>query len=363
MSLAILLPSLEAGGAERNAINLALGLRRRGVHVEFVLAEARGEYLHLVPDDIAVTNLGARHVALSLPRLVRYLRHEEPETLLAVMDHMSIVALMARKLGGTSTRILASSQTIMSQARFGSVPKREVLIPFLARITYPWADCVITVSHGAAEDLSRMTGLAPKQIRVLYNPVVTPQLFKQMQEPLHHPWFTSGEPPVLLAAGRLAMEKDFSTLLRAFELVRENRAVRLVILGEGPLRPMLEDLVMELGIEADVSLPGYENNPYAYMRHAHVFVLSSAWEGLPTVLIEAMACGTPVVSTDCPGGASEILLNGDYGSLVPVGNARALADSILDTLTAPLRQDLLRSRAMDFHVDKIVNEYLDIVAK
>ena len=362
LSLAIFLPSLEGGGAQRNALNLAIGIEKRGLPVQLVLAEARGVYMKLVPETIPIVDLDSAHVVRSLPRFVSFLRRERPETVLAVMDHVNIVALLAQRIARTSTRTIVSTRTIMSLARHGAVPKREAFLPPLARLTYPWADTVIAVSQGAAEDLSRVIGLDSDRIQVIYNPVVTSEMLERQHEPSAHPWFNPGEPPVICAAGRLAPEKDFATLLRAFRLMHEQQPSRLMILGEGPLRHNLETLIAELGIAESVSLPGYVENPYPYMANSAVFVLSSAWEGLPTVLIEAMAFGTPVVSTDCPGGAAEILEDGHHGQLVNVGDAQALANAILDSLLSPRNADQLRSRAMDFHVDKIVEEYISLFA-
>lgn len=362
LSLAIFLPSLEGGGAQRNVLNLAIGIEKRGLPVQLVLAEARGVYLKLVPETIPIIDLDSSHVARSLPRLVSFLRRERPDTVLAVMDHANIVALLAQRIARTSTRIIVSTRTIMSLARHGAVPKREAFLPYLARLTYPWANTVIAVSQGAAEDLSSVIGLDADRIQVIYNPVVTSEMLERQHEPLAHPWFRPEEPPILCAVGRLAPEKDFATLLQAFRLVREQHPSRLMILGEGPLRHDLETLIARLGVAESVSLPGYIENPYPYMANSAVFVLSSAWEGLPTVLIEAMAFGTPVVSTDCPGGAVEILGNGQYGQMVPVGDAPALANAILDALLHPGDSDQLRSRAMDFHVDKIVDEYIALFA-
>ena len=172
-----------------------------------------------------------------------------------------------------------------------------------------------------------------------------------------------GAPPLLLAAGRLAPAKDFATLLRAFARVRARRPVHLVILGEGGLRHTLEKQLRELGIEADVELHGFVDNPFAWMSRASLFVLSSAWEGSPGVLVEAMACGCPVVSTDCPSGPDEILDGGRYGRLVPVGDAAALTEAIATTLDATIDREALRARAREFDVDRAIERYLDVLLR
>ena len=198
----------------------------------------------------------------------------------------------------------------------------------------------------------------------IYNPVVTAELVSQSRAPLDHPWLQLGAPPVILGVGRLHEQKDFPTLLRAFARVRAKREARLIILGEAKhaeYRTELTTLAAQLGIANDVMFPGFVDNPFAYMAHAAVFVLSSAWEGLPTVLIEALACGCPVVSTDCPSGPAEILENGKYGPLVPVGDDVALADAICSVLNTPPNRDWLRARGALFGVDHVADRYLGVL--
>lgn len=332
MRIAFFLPSLGGGGCERAMLNLAHGFAERGWAVDIVLAKGEGPYLRQVQSGVRVVDLGASRVLTSLPGLVRYLRHERPRALLSAIDHANVVALWAQKLAGVPVRVVASVHSTPSRAAVNARNLRARLMPYWVRPFYPWAYAVVAVSKGVAEDLIRVTGLPREKVKVIYNPVVTPELFAKAKEPLEHPWFAPDEPPVVLGVGRLTAAKDFPTLIRAFALVRRERPARLVILGDGEERPKLEALVRELRIEADVLLAGFVDNPYKYMRRAGVFVLSSQWEGLPTVLIEAMALGTPVVATDCPSGPREILEEGRWGKLVPPGNPEKLARGILEAL-------------------------------
>jgi glycosyltransferase involved in cell wall biosynthesis len=207
------------------------------------------------------------------------------------------------------------------------------------RWLYPQADMIVAVSEGVREDIAALTGLDHKRIIVIPNPVVTPELLAQADKPLIHPWFQAAEPPVILGVGRLTRQKDFPTLLQAFAEVRKRISCRLVVLGEGRDRNKLEALASTLGIENDIALPGFVANPYPYMVNARVFVLSSAWEGSPNVLTEALALGMPVVATDCPSGPREILQNGRHGRLVPPGRPGAMAKAIVEMMeTPPLRQ-------------------------
>jgi len=359
--VALFLPSLRGGGAEKVMVNLARGFVERGLQVDLVLAKAEGPYLSQVPPEVRVVDLGARRVLYSLPGLVRYLRQERPQAMLSTLSHANIITLWAKKLARVSTRLVVREANTISMETTNVPTLKGKLMPHLIRIFYPWADTIVANSRGVAEDLMKLTGLSPDNIKVIYNPVVTPELFVKAEEPLDHPWFGPGEPPVILGVGRLTKQKDFPTLIRAFALVRKERPARLMILGEGEERPNLEALVRELGLEEDVALPGFVENPYKYMKRAAVFVLSSRWEGLPTVLIEAMALGTPVVATDCPSGPAEILEGGKWGRLVPVGDINALSESILAALEGAHPTKGVGSSLSTFTLESVIEQYLVVL--
>ena len=359
--VSLFVPSLGGGGAERVMLNLAQGFAERGLAVDLVLAQVEGPYLDQVSPKVRVVDLKAPRVLLSLPALIRYLRQECPVALLCAMHHTNIVALWAKLLSGVSTRVVATVHNTSSSVSLNSSPRRAQLMPLLMRLFYPWADRIVTVSEGVADNLAQMANLPRQRIQVIYNPVVTPELFAKAQAPLDHPWFRLGEPPVILGVGRLTKQKDFPTLIKAFAIVRQSCPARLVILGEGEDRLKLEALVKEIGLEGAVSMPGFLENPYVYMAKASVVVLSSAWEGFGNVIAEAMACGTPVVSTDCKSGPAEILENGKYGELVPVGDVEELARAIARTLQNPQCSQTLQNRAAEFSQEKIINQYLELL--
>lgn len=338
--VALFMPSMRGGGAERVMLNLAYRLVERDVQVDVVLAQGEGAYLSRVPEMARVIDLKAKRVLTSIPALRRYLLQERPATLLAAVAHANLAALLARLWAKVPTRIVISIHNTFSIAAQGAEMKRSRAFPAVARWLYPCADGIVAVSHGVADDLSQTINLDRGRIDVVYNPVVTPDLYQQADEPFSHPWFGDADVPVILGVGRLSAQKNFPLLLRAVAKVREQRPVRLMILGEGDDRTALEALVRELGLSGDVALPGFVDNPFTYMRHAQLFVLSSDWEGLPTVLIEALACGCPVVSTNCPSGPMEILDGGTYGALVPMRDADALAKAILASLDQPIRTGL-----------------------
>lgn len=335
--IAIFYGFLGGGGIERVITNLARSLTERGLKVDLVLSNTgKGSHLWLIPPNVRLIDLGSRRLFMSLPGLMRYLQREQPVSLLSAGHYCNEVALLAKCLSGVSTRIVVSEHNQLSQVTQHADGFKERLTPLIARCFYPWADGIVAVSQGVALDLASMTGLSLNRIQVIYNPVILPELLERVQEPVEHPWFAPGQPPVILGVGKLEEQKNFSNLIRAFAQVRRVQQARLVILGWGP-EPgpsLLKNLVRELSLENDVDLPGHVKNPFAYMARASVFVLSSDWEGLPTVLIEAMAVGIPVVSTNCKSGPAEILDNGKYGFLTPVGDSNALAEAILNTLSS-----------------------------
>jgi glycosyltransferase involved in cell wall biosynthesis len=326
--LAIFLPSLIGGGAERAMLNLAQGFAERGYAVDLVLAQSKGPYLREVNNLIRIVDLKASRVLTGLPTLVRYLRRERPKALISALDYANVVALWARRLARIPSQVLVNEQNTISRSARNSVRKRQRVVPYLIKRFYPWADYIVGNSQGVAEDLVQVTGLPPERIKLLYNPVVTPNVREKAQAPLNHPWFEAGQPPVILAVGRLTKQKDFPTLIQAFSQVVRTRPARLLILGEGPDRSALEALVKQLDLEDVIALPGFVENPYAYMSQASLYVLSSRWEGLPTVLIEALYCGLPIIATDCPSGPREILADGRHGQLIPVGDIAALVKAI-----------------------------------
>ncbi|MEY6432695.1 glycosyltransferase [Thioalkalicoccus limnaeus] len=360
--IALFLPSLAGGGAERMMLNLAGGLAARGRPVDLVLARASGPYLDQVPSGVRVVDLDRGRVLAALARLTFYLRHTRPRALLAAMDHANIVALWARDLAGTGTRCLVSVRSNLSAETLNGRGLAARAMPRLARTFYRRAEAVVAVSRGVAADLGRHLRIEPSRLHVIHNPVVTPDLPTMAAAAPPHRWFAEDAcRPVLLAAGRLVAQKDFPTLIRAFARVRAHHPARLVILGEGPERRSLERLTHELGVATDVDLPGFQPNPFGFFRSAALVVCSSAWEGLPGVLIQALACGTPVVSTDCRDGPREILEDGRLGRLVPVGDSLALADAILATLTAPPARAPLIARAADFALEPITDLYLALL--
>lgn len=311
-----------------------------------------------LPPNIRPMRLGVGTKKLVMPPLVLYLRRYRPEFLLTANHQMNRAALLARRLSGVDTRItIRMGMSIAAVGAEMTARKREALHASMRR-WYPLADSVVAPSRGVADDLRELAGVAEDRLYVIRNPLLNERFYQQSAERVDHPWYGDSDIPVVLAAGSLEPRKDFATLLRAFALLRQQRPARLIILGEGKERPRLAELAKELGIAADVSMPGFDSNPYRHMARADVFVLSSRREGASAVIIEAMACGTPVVSTDCPSGPSEALANGELGPLVPVGDHVAMAAAIDRTLLEPPDPEMLRAAVQEHRCNVAAERYL-----
>ena len=333
--VALFMGSLGGGGAERVMIDIGRSLARRGLTVDLVVIRAEGPYLEIVPPEVRLVDLKSRRVATCLVKLVLYLRRERPKALLVTLETAVLVALIAKVSFARSVRVVVRQANTYS-ALFAHASFRDRMILRVLKVLMPRADGVVANSNGSADDLGRSVPGVAGRVQVVPNPVVTPELREQAALPAAHPWFGDTGAPVVLSVGRLASEKDHATLLRAFAGVVRSQRARLVILGEGPERGNLLRLAEQLGIAEQVDLPGFVVNPFAYMSRSRLLAHSSRYEGSPNVLVQAMACGTPVVSTDCDHGPREILEGGKWGRLVPVGDAEAMAGAILETLRDPI---------------------------
>ncbi len=352
--------ALHGGGAEKAVVNLLKGLAKLNeFDLDLVLSALEGPYLDQVPKEVRIIDLNKGRVITSILPLANYLRQNRPWALIGNMGHVNIVATIAKELAQIPTRLVLVEQNTLSANK--SNLQRAKLVPFFMKLLYPRANAVAGVSAGVARDLEQELGLEKETVQVLNNPVVNEDLLAQSQADLDHPWFAANLPPVFLAVGRLNPQKDFPNLLCAFAQVRQQKFARLIILGEGQERQKLEKIIDSLGIAEDVLMPGFVKNPYAYMKRASCLVLSSREEGLPTVLIEAMACGCPVVATNCPSGPDEILDNGAYGHLVPIENSEALAEAIIKTLENPPNTERLIQRANEYSTEKVVATYLSLL--
>lgn len=349
-------------------LNLAQSFVSKGFYVDLVVPEVTDYHRAVManlPPQIQTVDLelpiSKTIYFKKLIKLKRYLDQKQPLALLSNGDYVGL-ANFAGNLSHSPTKIIQVVHVHVSRY-FGKLSSfRAKLKLFTFKHFYRTSDGIIAVSKGVAEDVAKLTNLSLEKIQTIYNPVVTSDLSSKAQEAIEHPWFASGEPPVILGAGRLHPQKDFATLIRAFALVRQQRLARLLIIGGEPdQKQALEALIHDLKLEQDAQLFGFTENPYAYMAKAAVFALSSRYEGFGNVLVEAMATGTPVVSTDCESGPAEILENGKYGQLVPVGDYKALADAIITTLNHSINVKILQERAQEFTNEKVAEQYLHFI--
>jgi glycosyltransferase involved in cell wall biosynthesis len=358
--IAFFTPSLGGGGAERVVVTLASHYAAQGHTVDLIASFHQEAYQSEVHPAVRMHYLHTRRRMLAAPRLAKALREIRPAALLATVN--TFAAVLGQRLARTPTRVVlreATTPSIAFQVKETSALKRMISETAM-RWLYPHADAVVAVSKGVAQDLLNLMPQLKPKLTVIYNPVIDAAFYAKADAPVEHPWFQPHQPPVVLAAGRLVALKGYDTLLRAFARVRQQMPARLVILGEGSERPNLERLAAELGVAADVDMPGFDPNPFRYMRRAGVFVLSSRYEGLPNVLIQALACGCPVVSTDCPSGPSEILDGGRYGALVLVDDAEAMAQAIVRAIREPTPQppqEWLRQ----YEVESVAERYLEVM--
>lgn len=347
------------GGIPRVLANLVTGMLEVGVAVDVLCGDPERMDRSHVPAAARLVGIGAATGPAGIRRLARYFRAARPDVIISNRERGRLGILAARVLSGVSVtvafRVGNPVSVHLGRRRWYKRLPRQLAI----RVSYPRADRIIAVSAGIARDIIGMVPACRERVVHLANPVFSPAVETLVQQPVDHPWLADPAIPVIIAAGRLARQKDFPTLLRACaRLLSGGRRVRLIILGEGKEREPLQAQARELGIHEQVDLPGFVDNPFAYMGRAALFVLSSAWEGSPNVLIEALAVGVPVVATDCLSGPREILAEGRFGPLVPVGDAAALAAAIGQVLDAPLPRATLIGAAAAFRIDRSAGAYL-----
>ena len=404
LHIGFVLPSLGGGGAERSILRLAQSLIERGHRADLVLPRFAGDYRAVIPRGMrlyrgrlphtdrtflrevqrsgaGVTALGVnpfavawiglvlgrkrlgvrvrrqRSLYVSIHILNRYLRNARPHVLVSALPGADAAAVCAAELTDQAVPVVVTVHINV---------EREYTEAWLeaSRTLYPLADAVVAVSRGVGESVRRSLGVDAERVRTIYNPIPVDSIRRLAQEEVTHPWFADGEPPVVLSVGREASQKDHPTLVEAFGLARREVDARLVMLGRlsAPYRTRLRSLARGLGVEGDLGFVDFDENPYRYMRRAGLLALSSRWEGLPTVILEALACGTPVVSTDAPYGPREIL--GGWGDLPPVGDAPALALALVATLRgARPTAAALQARAADFSPGKAADAYVALFEK
>lgn len=358
-SIAIVLPDLRGGGAERLHVTLANDWVKRGYKVTFVLIRKDGELLSLLSENVKVVELGVNRIRQAISPLKIYFKKSKPDIILAAMWPLTSATVIAWLLSGKQGHLFLSDHNQLSMSCIKELNVSPLFLKFLIRMTYPFANGIITVSQGVKKDLCRLGRLPANQVKVIYNPAATGRAITHRNRPVCREKIWEGSfKHHILSVGSLKKQKDHSTLICAFSQLPPQLKAKLIILGEGALRRELEMLVNQLGLDKQVSMPGFVADPAPWFMTADLFVLSSQWEGFGNVLVEALEYGVPVVSTDCTSGPSEILDNGRFGKLVPVGDEIALAQAISKAFTEKPNQAMLKGRANYFSVERISKQYL-----
>lgn len=357
--LAIFIPSFRGGGAEKNAVLLANEITKMGYKVDLIVTSDEGPFANDVDSTVNIVNFDCVRVLSALIPLSRYLRQSPPRALLSFMKHANLISILAKLLSNTKTRLVISEQNSPSHA--GKWLDRYVLAPVISPLLYPLADAIVCVSDGVRRDLSKTVTVNEEKLLTIHNPVDLENIEQQAREELSDPWLDDPEIKTLITTGRLVPQKDFYTLLRAVATIPKHLNWKLIVLGTGSLEHELKTLAAELGLEENIKWQGFVQNPFKWMARSDLFVMSSAWEGFGNVLIEAMACGTQVISTNCPSGPSEILEDGKWGTLVAVGDHTALAEAITHQLTTPVFKNV-RVRSAHFGSPIVLENYLEVLS-
>lgn len=358
--IAFVLPNMAGGGAERVALTLIDSFIERGHAIDLVLMEAKGDLMEVVPAGVRIVDLKARRTRHALRPLVRYLRETRPDAVQVSMWPLTVVALLARAFSRVQMRMVVSDHISLSQ-QYGESAGALAAIKATTRLAYPLADARVCVSEGSAKDLARLSGMPSERISVVYNPIPAPSSVQPSLETAEADSLWGNASPRILTVGSMKAQKNQALLIEAFARLNSHPDARLMILGEGDLRPSLERKAKASGVAGRVIFPGFRVDSWPYYATADLFVLSSDYEGFGNVLVEAMHAGLPIVSTDCPDGPGEILGGGKFGTLVPVGDAEALSSAMSEALRVPGDPEKQKARALDFTPDIAAERYLALL--
>lgn len=361
--------NLYGGGAERSMLTTAIGFKDKGYAVDLFLISADGAYRKDVPKDIRIIESGIYRYKLTLIilffKIVRHILFIKPDAIVSALNVCNILLIFAKIITRSKVKCLVTirniEDTLVSKKYIIRYCKHELLSKMQVFLS-PCADKIVTVSLGLADYVKSKNHCSSAKLVTIYNPVNSEEIIAKSKENIDVTIGLNNDSlPVVITSGRLHSDKNFSALITAIKKVHQRMLVHLIILGDGDLRDELQELIDRLELQSYVDLLGFKDNPFAYMSHSDLFVLSSNHEGFGRVLVEAMACGCPVVSTDCPSGPREILEDGKWGRLVPIGDIDAMAEAIIDTLENPIPKKLLVERAKYFSIERAVAEYERVI--
>ena len=364
--IAFFLPKLTYGGAERVVIDIANSLAKRGYLIDIVLAKGGNTYIDEISPSINIINLKCKSTILSFFPLSRYIKKSSPDGIISALSHANCVVLLAKKITNNNTKIVVSERNISYRHTRNKIGLKRIVLDWLIKSLYPEAKCIVTVSEGVRKSIIRTYKFREDQVKCILNPIDFKKINKLKSESFLNNdiknELKSKNKKIILSVGSLTVQKNYSLLIKSFKIVCEKINCKLIILGEGPERSNLNELCRNLKLDSkSISLPGFIANPFPYMKVSDLYVLSSLWEGLPNVLIQALACNCKIISTDCDAGPREILEDGKWGRLVKVNDINSLAKAMIEELS---KQNQKHSnsrigRLNRFNIDKVTNQYLE----
>lgn len=352
--IAIVIPSLRGGGAEKVMVNIVKKLDKSRFDIKLVLIKKEGPYVNLIPNDIAIVDLNSERVRYSVFKLVRELNKFKPDVVLSTLGHLNLVLIAIRPLLKINPKIIVREANTPSKNMSELTKKKRIIFTYLYKYLYPKADYIIAQCKEMKKDIIHSFSIDERKIRYIYNPLDIQKIIDNRED--KNPYRSNEKN--LISVGRLTYQKGFDILIDAFKIINEKfPSTHLTILGDGDLKEELKNKAKKLNISGKISFISFKENPYPYYYYADTYILSSRWEGFPNTLLEALACGTKVVATDCKSGPREILGNSEYGILVKEGDHLSLAEGISKSISEEKKKI---NRADYFKIDNIIKEYEEI---
>lgn len=351
--------ALNLGGVGRLTINLAAEMLAQGYKVDIFLTKYQGDYLDNIPKEVTLIK-GKGGAIKSILAFAKYITKHKPDVIISSRDYLNFINIMVTKLVRSKTQVITSVHVDYSGMPEQKQTLRLKMLTYALKKLYPRADNIVAVSGGVAKDFSHRFGYPYEEIDVIYNPTYQEENYNK-ESKLEYQAFYETDLPIIIGVGRLNDQKNFSLLIESFEQVNKERKSKLIILGEGPNRKELENLIIDKNLQDQILLAGFVPNPIDYIKKSDVFVMSSSWEGFGNVIVEAMGTGISIVATDCPSGPAEILNDPKCGKLVPIHNKDEMSKAILELLKNPLKSNNVIARAKDFSVPTITSQYVKLI--
>jgi len=363
MKISFILPDVKGGGAQKMIINLANFYAQKGDNINLVLFKKEGPYQNLIDKKVNIINFNKSRSLFVINILRKYLKKEQKHTIISSMYYVNVICLFCNLLNSKKHNMIITERNHFTHRIKAESILHQITFKTLIKKLYPTAHHIVGISNGVCHDLKGILGnIAP--ISTIYNPVISVDYKHKIAENNDN-IYPKNIDIKLITSGRLVAQKDYPTLLKALSYYQKNynNSFHLVILGDGHLKNKIKSTIDDMNLTNHISFLGFVENPLSYMKQADIFILSSAWEGFGNVLVEALYCGLKIISTNCPSGPAEILVDGKYGILTPVGDKTALAKAINESYKSKIFSQEQKNRALDFTVDNIANHFELIINK